>query len=269
MPKDLADARPDLKVIEAKLRISARIIEGNASDIVDFVYMIKTGQAMRVRDYSPKTTLESAVAADQIEVTAENENSTATGVEAGGAVTPLTLGGSHNQNSKKSESSRYKQVCRKTLFWQAAPPTVSMESSIEFDPHERAPWRVERSLLSRPRFQKVGEAIFARSRVRPELRNRRSFPHPWSPQAQDQAEVGVYLASDTQAAAVAEELRMSQERVADLRAKQSSSGNLFQTISLKSGSLFGSKETAKRRQELEDAEKAVRLAEDRLQRWAE
>ena len=79
----------------------------------------------------------------------------------------------------------------------------------------------------------------------------------------------MYLASDTQAAAVAEELRMSQERVADLRAKQSSSGNLFQTISLKSGSLFGSKETAKRRQELEDAEKAVRLAEDRLQRWAE
>ena len=115
MPKDLADARPDLKVIEAKLRISARIIEGNASDIVDFVYMIKTGQAMRVRDYSPKTTLESAVAADQIEVTAENENSTATGVEAGGAVTPLTLGGSHNQNSKKSESSRYKQVAPKDI----------------------------------------------------------------------------------------------------------------------------------------------------------
>ena len=39
-PTDFAEAHPSLKVIEAKFRISARIVAGSESEIVDFLYII-------------------------------------------------------------------------------------------------------------------------------------------------------------------------------------------------------------------------------------
>jgi hypothetical protein len=54
-----------LKVIEGKLRISARVTSGVESEIVDFEYVIHSpDKRIRFQDYLPNTTLESAVADD-------------------------------------------------------------------------------------------------------------------------------------------------------------------------------------------------------------
>jgi len=264
-PKDFTVTHPELKIVEAKLRISARIAEGNASDIVDFVYLIRVDPQMHIRDYTPNTTLESAVAADQIEVTAEKENSTATGVEASGAPTPLMLGGSHSQSSKKLESSRYKQVAAKDLvlasgtterehgvFYRIRPSRVSsLEGARDFSLVMVVPtsWRQALCTISCSSRSKK-KSMFTSSLVSA---------------ATVQGQVGMYLASDTEAATVAENLCLSQQRLADLKAEAGAKGDVFLTIP--GGGIIGSKEAARRRQLLEEAENAVRIAENQLQQW--
>ena len=74
---EFAAAHPRLKVIEAKVRISARMIEGTLSDVVEFSYVLKTNPMMRITGYLPNTTLESSVAEDSIEITGASERSKA------------------------------------------------------------------------------------------------------------------------------------------------------------------------------------------------
>src|SRR5262249_34525397 len=105
-PADFAAAHPTLKVIEARFRISARITDGNAADLVDFVYVLNSpNKTLHLQDYLPNTTLESAVADDKIEITSAHENASTTGAEAHVVYKVFAIGGSHSQNSKKSESS--------------------------------------------------------------------------------------------------------------------------------------------------------------------
>ena len=74
-PSDFAASHPTLKVIEAKLRISARVIEGGESEIVDFLYIITSpDKRLRIQDYLPNTTLESQYERDRIEVTEASED---------------------------------------------------------------------------------------------------------------------------------------------------------------------------------------------------
>jgi hypothetical protein len=265
---DVTAGRPDLKTIEAKLRISARIVDGDASDITDFVYMIKTDETMRIRDYLPKTTLESAVTSDQIEVTAENEKSVSSGLEGAGAVAPLSLGGSHNLSSKKSESSRYKQVAAKDIvlasgtierehgvFYRIRPSrTSSLEGGRDFTIVAVVPksWRGDVCTIACS-ARATKQSKFSASQV---------------PAGASQAEIGMYLASDAKAAAVAHDFFAAQGHSAALEAKQQGRGNVLQMISLQGASVFGGKETLRRKEELEQANRAVQAADNQLRSMA-
>src|SRR5262249_18463351 len=78
-PAEFAAAHPTRKVIEGKFRISARVVEGQLADLVDMLYVLdSTHKSLRVQDYLPNTTLESAVVDDQIEVTDASEKAHAT-----------------------------------------------------------------------------------------------------------------------------------------------------------------------------------------------
>jgi hypothetical protein len=111
-----AAVHPTMKVVEGKLRISARVAGGSEEKIVDFLYEIANpARSMRFQDYLPNTLLESAVADDQIEITDNAENCKTTGAEARVAYKLFSLGANHNQSSKKSELSRYRQIAAKEL----------------------------------------------------------------------------------------------------------------------------------------------------------
>jgi hypothetical protein len=130
-PKKFAASHPSLKVIEAKLRISARIIDGAETEVVDFLYLITSpGLHMKIQDYLPNTTLESTVEGDQIEIADTNESSVSTGEDAHINYKVLGLGGTMNQGSKKTESSHYKQIAAKALV--VASGTTNREHGVFF-----------------------------------------------------------------------------------------------------------------------------------------
>ena len=69
-----------LKVIEGKLRISARVVSGTEAQIVDFMYTLHSPAGhVRFQDYLPNTTLESAVADDQVEIKDATERASTAG----------------------------------------------------------------------------------------------------------------------------------------------------------------------------------------------
>ena len=130
-PKKLAANHPELKVIEAKLRISARVPEGREADIVDFLYMITSpGQHMKIQDYLPNTTLESTVQDNQIEVADTSESTDATSEDCHIGYKLLGLGGTANQGAKKTESSKYKEIAPKALV--VASGTTNREHGVFF-----------------------------------------------------------------------------------------------------------------------------------------
>ena len=130
-PKKFAAAHPSQKVIEAKLRISARVAEGAETEVVDFLYVITSPDLhMKIQDYLPNTTLESTVQGDQIEIADTNESSETTGEDAHINYKVLGLSGSKNQGTKKTESSHYKQIAPKALV--VASGTTNREHGVFF-----------------------------------------------------------------------------------------------------------------------------------------
>jgi hypothetical protein len=264
--KEFAVAHFNLRMVEAKLRISARVIDGKPADIVEFLYFVKTDGSMRVQDYSPNTTLESAVAEDHIEITDATENSKATGLDAHVAYKPLLLGGSQNRNSKKSESSHYQQIAPKDtvlsggtidrehgVFFRIRPSrSASLEGGKEFTLVATVPrsWRGDLCTISCA-ARATKHSMMSTSVV---------------PAGTSQVQVGMYLSGDAEAAALAENLRISQEAFAKLLAKHSKD-NVFQTISTQTGNLLTGK-TARQRRELEEAKKAVAETQARIEQLA-
>ena len=71
-PEKCRAQHPHLKAIEGKFRLSARLTKGEESEILDFLYMlVSPGKRLKIHDYLPNTTLESALSDDNIEVAAE------------------------------------------------------------------------------------------------------------------------------------------------------------------------------------------------------
>ncbi len=130
-PPEFGIAHPELKVIEGKLRISARLDAGAENQIVDYMYTIVSArQTMRFQDYLPNTLLESKVADDQIEITNSAENCDNAGIEAHVAYKLLNVGGTLGHNSKEAESSHYKQIAAKELV--LASGTINREHGVFF-----------------------------------------------------------------------------------------------------------------------------------------
>jgi len=220
-PKAFAKAHPTLKVVEAKLRISARVTEGSESEIVDFLYVIASpDKRMKFQDYLPNTTLESTVGNDRIEVAETTETSAATSADARVSYKIFALGGTQNQSSKKTESNHYKQIAAKALvlasgttdrehgvFFKLRPSkTASLEGAKEFTLLATVPksWRGDWCTLSCAARVKI-RSFLARTAVLPSV---------------EQTQIGMYLAGDVEAMTLAEELRKVQEVHAAVLAAQ-------------------------------------------------
>jgi hypothetical protein len=264
--KEFAQVNPTLKIVEARFRISAKI-EGAPADIIEFFYVLKTDKMMRINDYLPNTTLESTVDKDHIDITDASEDTKATGANAHVVFNPFSLGGSHNLSSKKSESSHYKQIAAKDLvlssgttdrehgvFFRLRPSrTDSLEGGKEFKFMATVPrnWRGDLCTIS------CTAKGTKRSMISTSLVDVGS----------NHVQVGMYLAGDVQAAALAEDLRTFQETYAALLAEQQIKGNVVQTISTQTVGLITGK-TAQQRRELENAEKAVLEVQKRIEQLA-
>ncbi len=236
--KEFVCANPNLKTIEGKFRISAWMVEGTSSDVLDFVYTFKTDETMRVQDYTPNTTLESAVAEDHIEITDAKEDSTAAGMDGHAVCKPLSLGGSHNHSSKKSESSHYKQIAAKdtvlssgtidrehgVIFHIRPSRTAALEGAKEFTfvAVVSKSWRGDVCTISCA-ARTTKHTMFSTSVVSVGFK---------------QAQIGMYLSQDVECAALAEELRIREMSYEDVLAKAQSKGNMFQTISTQATELL-------------------------------
>lgn len=130
-PEKCAAAHPDLKVIEAKFRISASLIEGTEAAIVDFAYLVVSPEfRLKIHDYLPNTTLESTAAGDSIEVADTTESTHGLTEDAKVGYKILSLGVSLNQTAKKTESGKYKQIAPKSLV--LASGTINREHGVFF-----------------------------------------------------------------------------------------------------------------------------------------
>ena len=145
---EFAAATPHLKQIEAKVRISARECDGAPVEILQLDYEIRTSGAVRVVDYGPRTTLESSIVLDQIDINATAENSQSLGAEAAILYKPGVLGGSRTTSAKKSEAKHFKQVAAKDVV--LASGTLDREHGVFFRlrPRERPPSRAPAILRS-------------------------------------------------------------------------------------------------------------------------
>ena len=115
-PEKYAAAHPTLKVIEAKFRISAKFIEGDESNVVDFDYMISSPEMrLDILDFLPNTTLESTYADDRIEVSDVTQTSEANSEEARVGYSIFSLNAVRNQSAKRLEQNLYQRVAPKSL----------------------------------------------------------------------------------------------------------------------------------------------------------
>jgi hypothetical protein len=220
-PKKFAASHPSLKVIEAKLRISARITDGPETDIVDFLYMITSpGLHMKIQDYLPNTTLESTVQGDQIEIADTNESSTSSGEDAHINYKVLGLGGTMNQGSKKTESSHYKQIAAKALV--VASGTTNREHGVFFKlrPSKGASLEGAKTftfLAVGPNAWRGDWCILA---CAARAKKKSFFSTSVAVAGVGQAHIGMYLSGDREARFRAEELCEIQEANGAVRSTQ-------------------------------------------------
>lgn len=263
-PKDFAEVHPTLKVIEAKFRISARLIEGTPANIVEFSYVLKTDETMRITAYLPNTTLESSVAEDHIEITDATENSKGTGLSAYIGYKPLIVGGSHNQNSKKSESSNYKQIAAKDLV--LASGTIDREHGVFFRlrPSRTDSLEGGKEFLFMATVPKTWRGGLCTISCAAKATKHSMISTSVVPCGFDQTQVCMYLAGDVQAAALAEDLRLAQEALGNVLLKHAKNENVIHTFSTAAAGLFTGK-TTRQVEELTKAEQAVSEVQKRIE----
>jgi hypothetical protein len=289
--RDFAMGHPFQKVIEARFRVSARVLAGDESEIVDFLYIVASpDKKMRFQDFSPNTTLESTVADDHIEITDTTENSNATEASTHLGYKAIGLGLSKNKGLKKTGSSHFKQIAARALvvasgttdrehglFFRLMPSKgASLEGAKEFT------FRATVSRTWRGDWCTISCAARAKSRV---FLSRSVV----LPAGVEQAQVGMYLAGDAEAGHLAEQLRDVLEAHASELAKQLTKDGdglletMYDAISphaisgytsalcgiFKCRTVDSPKKAEPERTKLEDAQRAVLDVQDRLRRMAE
>ena len=255
-----------LKVIEGKLRISARVLNGAESDIIDFVYEIRnTDRRLRFQDYLPNTTLESAVAEDQIEVKDSTEKASTASADVHVVYKILSLGGTLSQSTKDSEANCYRQIAPKELvvasgtierehgvFFRLRPSrAASLEGAKEFSFLATVPkeWRGDVCVINVGARVKKG-SFWSDSVVASGTR---------------ELQVGLYLAGDAEGAELAEELTGAHEKYLELLTAQPPKPNVFDSVAAQTVSLFVKKSSKPAKSELDEAYDKLVEARRRLE----
>lgn len=265
-PPEFVAAHSSLKVIEAKFRISARVERGDLADVVDFLYVVSNAdRTMRVQDFLPNTTLESAVAGDQIEITNGSENADTLGAQAHVAYKVLATTGTASHSVKNTHTSHYKELAAKDLvvasgttdrehgvFFRLRPSRLaSLEGAKEFTFLATVPatWRGDVCLMT----------CAARAR------KSSLFSKAIEPAGEARARVAMYLRGDSDAASLADAFRRAQEhRLATMRGLPPKE-NVLDSISHQTVGFFTHKSPERRgQQDFEAATAEVAAIQARL-----
>jgi hypothetical protein len=253
-------------VIEAKFRITARLVEGNSADIVDFLYVLtSTDKTMRLQDYLPNTTLESTVSEDQIEITDASETSQATGIDAHVVYKPFALSGTHSQGTKKSLSSHYKQIASKDLV--LASGTTNREHGVFFRlrPSRAASLEGAKEFTFLATVKKGWRGDLCTVSCAARATKTSLISTSVVAAGGDQAQVGMYLAGDIEASNLAEDLRRAQENHLLLLRARPPKDNVLESFSTQAVSIFtGKKPDPHSRREVVEAGREVTEIESRL-----
>lgn len=282
-PPEFAAAHPNLKVIEGKLRISARIVEGSESEIVDFLYVIASPDKMlRFQDYLPNTTLESTVADDQIEITNCAEDNKAIDANARVGYKALGLGVGKTKGTKKTESNHYKQLVAKQLVLSSG--TTDREHGIFFRmrPSNGATLEGAKEFTFLATVPKNWKGDWCTISCAAKSRHKSLFSTSIVPAGVEQVQIGMYLMGDSDASSLARELRQVQDaHAAVLAAQLAKDGEglldtMYAAVSSQAiTELCGFFKTSKSehqidpQQKLADARKAVVDVQERLRQMAE
>jgi hypothetical protein len=211
-PPDFAAAHPALKVIEGKLRISARIVAGAESEIVDYLYVISSPDKMlRFQDYLPNTTLESAVCEDHIEITDTTEDTKALDADARVGYRGIGLGLTKNKGAKKTESNHYKQIVPKALVLSSG--TTDREHGVFFRlrPSNGATLEGAKEFTFLATVPKTWRGDWFTISCAARAKKKSLFSTSVVPAGLEQSQIGIYLVGDTEANALTRELRQVQE----------------------------------------------------------
>ncbi len=220
-PEKCAAAHPNLKVIEAKFRISANFINGTEISVVDFIYLISSPEMrMQIQDYLPNTTLESTLTGDSIEVADTTESSATNSEDAHVAYRVLTLGGSKNQSTKKTESDKYKQIVPKALV--LASGTTNREHGVFFKlkPSKLASLEGGKEFTFLAIVPRAWKGDWCTVVCAARANKKAFFSSAVHLAGVEQAHVGLYLTGDHEASELAEKLCRVQEANGGVLSKQ-------------------------------------------------
>ncbi|MES1213626.1 MAG: hypothetical protein ABUL64_03485 [Singulisphaera sp.] len=211
-PEKCAAAHPNLKAIEGKFRLSARITRGSEADVVDFLYMlISPSLRLKIHDYLPNTTLESALTGDNIEVAETTENSTGNTEEAHIGYKIFNIGATRNQAAKTTESNHYKQIVPKALV--LASGTMNREHGVFFKlrPSNGASLEGAKEFTFLAIVPKSWRGDWCTLTCAARSQKKSFFPTSVAVAGIEQAHIGLYLSGDREANALAEQLCQIQE----------------------------------------------------------
>lgn len=211
-PDKCAAAHPDLKVIEAKFRISASFIEGTEASIIDFAYIVASPEMrLKIQDYLPNTTLESTAADDSIEVADTTESTGGMTEEAKVAYKILSLGATKSQTEKKTQSGHYKQIVSKALV--LASGTINREHGVFFKlrPSKGASLEGAKEFTFLAIVPKTWRGDWCTIACVARMTKKSPLSTTTVLAGIDQAHVGLYLSGDREAGELADQLWQVQE----------------------------------------------------------
>lgn len=130
-PREFAYLHPHEKLVEARLEISSLLVDGRASDLVQFLYRIDSPQrTAEVVDYLPRTTLASDVVGN-LDVERKEQLQMSASINVGGAYQELVKGGAVTSASRSlSDDLKYARLPPLELL--AASGTVGRGSGVYF-----------------------------------------------------------------------------------------------------------------------------------------
>jgi len=221
-PPDFALAHPSLKVVEANFRISAQFVSGVEADVVDFLYVIASqDRKLRFQDYLPNTSLESAVAEDQVEITESDERSKSGELGAEVGYRGLIGGLSTSKGEKKSQTRRYKEIAPRELVVSSGTTDRGHGVFFKLKPSRVATLEGGKAFTFLATVPKTWRGGWCTISCVARANSKAWFSRSDTVSAGvGQSQVGLYLMGDAESNQLAEELNAVQQRYADIVAQQ-------------------------------------------------
>ena len=228
-----AAAHPNLKAIEGKFRLSARITHGSEAEVVDFLYMlISPSLRLKIHDYLPNTTLESAAFGRQHRSRRDDREHAWQQRRRAHRLQDLHPRRRANQTNKTTEQNHYKQIVPKALV--LASGTTNREHGVFFKlrPSNGASLEGAKEFTFLAIVPKTWRGDWCTLTCAARSQKKSFLPTSVVLAGIEQAHIGLYLSGDHEANALAEQLCQVQEQNSELLTREltNEAGRLLQSM---------------------------------------